>query len=624
MSSRFTWERDEEAERADPVPVAGAYAAQWDDAAQVVTTNSPEGEPEQRPYSQADQNRRAAQIAQARLAAELSAGLGEMRSRLDAATEILERGPLSVTVSSRDPEPGDVQNRPEGALWEVRTEPDEHGQTVTLRRWYLIGGTWVQTEIMGNLIVPGTIDAGRVRMDEAWANQLAANIAGFQQAFIGILTAQMIQADTFSGYEVRGAKIISPGRAGDITISDNTITSSRFDEAGESSETMVIGGADGDSISLTPAPSEPPTVVISGAGGNASFAGLVEAADVSVDGNSLMEWLNRAPRGLIGWTSGSGASLPNIGNGAYGLVRFVMPIERGRRYRVAANLLFSGPPGDVIEFNFYWRAADGGLANLSSPQVGRHRFQIPTGGLGSAHIEHVFSETYDHDNYSVLISMRNWTTSTRSVSLWNGGGSPESQSMFYVEDLGLAVGSAGSEWDAAGGKAFVPPQSSTPPPPPPPPPPVKRTYTRTYQAVGTRSWRSAGTVGDVLGHGTHGGHKRVSQILFPAQVRSDLAGASIKRVEVRLKNLHTYAGSGMQAYLAPSGHQSLAGSPVGSLSNTVVRGWAKGQTKWETLSGWSSSSQSVWLGVGAPGSGAYYGKFSRALSDCVLRVTYEK
>lgn len=478
--------------------------------------------------------------------------------------------------------------------------------------------------IGGNLIVPGTIDAGKVRMDAAYAREMAAMMARFQAAFIGKLTAQMIEADSFSGFEVRGAKIVSPGKAGDITISDNAITSSRFDESGEPSETMVIGGADGDSISLTPAPSEPPTVVISGAGGDASFAGAVEAADVSVGGNSLMEWMNRAPRGLIGWTWGSGASLPNVGQGAYGLVRFVWPLEKGRRYRVAGNVLFSGQPGDVIEFNFYYRAADE-LVNLSSPQVGMHRFQIPAGGVGAAHIEHIYSETYSHDNYSSLISVRNLSSASRSVSLWNDGGSDRSQSQFYVEDLGLAVGSAGIEWDAAGGRTFVPPQSSTPPPPPPPPPPVKRTYIRTYRATNVYSWRGGAEVSDVLHHGTHQGIRRVSQIVFPYQVQQDLTGATIKKVEVRLRNLHTHQGSGMTASLVPATNSGKSSTPTGaSKSNETRVQWSKGQTKFVTINNWKANARSVYLGHYADSSGAFYGKFSRKLEDCVLKVTYEK
>ena len=497
---------------------------------------------------------------------------------------------------------------------------------MTLRRWYLIRGTWAQTEVMGNLIVPGTIDAGTVRMDEAWANKLAANVATFQQAFAGKLTAQMIEADSFTGYEIRGAKIISPGKAGDITITDNTITSSRYDESGELSETMVIGGPDGDSISLTPAPDEPPTVVISGSGGNASFSGDVSVKDLLIGDESVAQQLSWLPRGMLGWTWGSGAALPQMTNTPYGLVAFTWPLEAYRRYKLCGEVVFEGTAGDVIEFQFRWRAHPEETADIASPVVGIRRVQIPVGGIGSAHIEAIFRETFNYDNYSAMISMRNWSAASRPVRLWADGGSDQSQSYFWLEDLGRGPVTTGIEWSDGGGKEFVEPTPApTPKPKPLPPPPTKRTYTKTYSAAYVYSWRGSTEVGDVLHHGTYQGVRRVSQIVFPYQAQQDITGATIKKVEVRLRNLHTYAGSGMTASLVPATNYTKSSTPTGaSKSNETRVPWGKGQTKFVTLSGWQASTRSVYLGHYADSSGQFYGKFSRALSDCVLRVTYEK
>ena len=265
---------------------------------------------------------------------------------------------------------------------------------ITTAKLYATADMWAKlltvagdATIGGNLIVDDTIDVSKLRVDAAYAREMAAMMARFQSAFIGKLTAQMIQADSFDGYEVRGARIVSPGKAGDITISDNTITSSRRSSSGELEETMVIGGRDGDSIALTPRDDEPPTVVISGNGGNASFAGDVAVGDLLVDNQSLAEWMRQMPRGVLGWTWASGAALPDMTNTPYGLVRFIWPLEKGRRYKLCGEVIFQGTPGDVVEFNFHWRAHETSPAVVGSPYVGTRRFQIPTGGVGSAHIE---------------------------------------------------------------------------------------------------------------------------------------------------------------------------------------------------------------------------------------------
>lgn len=619
---RFHWEADPE-EPVEGAPLGGEWTAAYDDATGEVTTTRPEAEPVVRPYSAAELTERAAKINALRALreaqhivqvldqtrAQLDTELAEQSARIDAATAIISSTDRKVTVSTEPP--ATVEGFPEGALWEQCS-----AEGVTLARWYVIDGAWVQGEILGNLIVPGTIDATKVRMDEAWANKIAANMGAFQEAFIGKLSALAIEASTFDGYTIRGAEIISPSETGEIRLTDNTLTVERM--AGEDGlqTTTSLGGVEDDQLALTPLGSASPTVVLSGATGDASFAGEVSVGSLTVDGRPLSELIDPLPRGVIGMTWGSGSALPDIGQSEYGLVRFMGRVEAGRRYRFSADLKLQGTAGDTVEL-LLRQSLDAGGATVNSARLAAWRESIPTGGIGAASLSRSFNVTESSDSFSLLLSMRNWSANTRPVRLWSDGGSDQSQSFFVLEDIGAIRAGMGALWTGAGGTPYAGQTA------PPPPPETKRTYTKTYTASAVRSWRGSTTVTSELGHGTYGGYKRVSQILFPASVKTDLAGATNIRARVKLTNIHTWAGSGMTAYLSPGTQTSLASSPATS-PNGATAHWGKGQTKLETVPGWGGSHQSVWLGIGAPGGNTYYGKFSPKLSSIVLELTYDK
>lgn len=489
--------------------------------------------------------------------------------------------------------------------------------TATSDLWTKMLAVAGDATVGGNLIVNNTIDASKLRVNKLFAQTIAGMMATFQEAFVGKLSAQSIISETFQGYRIEGAEIVSPGASGNITIADNTMVVNRNLPDGDGSQvTMRLGGSESDQISLTPAGSSEATVFMDGASGDANFAGNVSMNDLRVGGMTLSEMLDPRPRGIIGMTWGSGASLPDVGTYSYGLVRFTWAIENGRRYLFGADLKVQGTAGDKIQFSLH-RSAAGGPAGVSSAVLAIWYYEIPVGGVGSVHLERPIQMPYSHPDYNVLLSMRNSSTSTRPVRLWVDAGSAQSQSYFWIEDKGKDATEASAEWVTDEGRTFGDTVA------PPAPEPTKRTYTKTYQASGAWSWRSGSPVWDSLQHGEEGGAYRQSQILFPPSAVTDLEGATLLKARLKMRNTHTWYGAGMTALISSGSQTSQQTSPPTSATNQSVK-WGRGETKYVTLSNYAKGQRSIWLGIAAPRGHEHFGRFSRTLSDLVLELTYEK
>lgn len=461
--------------------------------------------------------------------------------------------------------------------------------------------------IGGNLIVGDSIDVTKLRTDEAYAREMAAVMARFKQAFIGKLSAQMIQADTFSGYEVRGAKIVSPGKAGDITITDNTFTVNRDTGPDGAQATLEIGGQQGDAITLTPPGDASPTILMDGATGDASFAGRLDTGDLTVGGVSLDEIIAALPKGVLSWWS-SGAPIPSVGSTPLGITRLVFDAEPYRRYRVHLAMNLTGTAGDVASITL--RYGYGSVNATSSAALDVKRYTIPRDNLDDALVYvHEFMLP-EGGEVHLMPTIANITSSSRSIRNIASG---TRRNIASVEDIGYP--SHFAVMDQGGGTPFqgapVPPKDTS-----------TRLYRYRYSPVATRSWRGGSVVNDVLHHGVWDGVRRYSQILFPAKVRSDLAGSSIKSVRLRLRNLHA-GPSVMTAFISANASTALTSAPVSSPVGTTSS-WRRGQIRSVNVPDWTVNSQSIWLGIGAGSGISHYGKFSKNLADISLEIVCEK
>lgn len=570
----FDWEREQRRPIVDSVPQIGQWTTVFDDTNQSVTSAGPNRDGDvvttQRPYSNIELTRRAPQV----LAAQQVQTVEELRSKV--ATLESADGSRQITISVDDPT-GDA---PDAAIW----WKIDATTGVVDGTWVGEGGAWVPTTFGDEVL--DSLTAGKITSGSLSVGTMI--VVGDPNGSHAVLAWDGLHLKA----DPDGSGVREVAQMGTSTSNVWSVFGPSTD-GGETMPVLAQATTDGTLVGQS----------------------LTVANDIFVGGKSLFDLLAPLSHAVIGRSWGSGASLPDVGQTNYGIVRMQWALEEQRRYKFVGNVKVQGTPGDVIEFNLHYRAANE-LANISSPVATTWFYEIPVGGVGSVHLEHLIAHDYSHENFSLLLAMRNWATSSRPVRLWNDAGSVRSQSHFWLEDCGIGGDRALIEYTAAGGQPFVGTTVPTAPTP------TKRTYVKTYTAQAVASWRGGSLTSQDLQHGVHDGVRRYSQILFPDQVRTDLAGATLKSARIKLRNIHTYYGAGMTAYLSSWSHQTIQSAPV-TAGTSQTSSWKAGESKFVPIP-WSNGTQSAWLGVGAPSGHQEFGRFSRALSDCMLELTYEK
>lgn len=166
---------------------------------------------------------------------------------------------------------------------------------------------------------------------------------------------------------------------------------------------------------------------------------------------------------------------------------------------------------------------------------------------------------------------------------------------------------------------------------------AKRTYTKTYTALWSRTWRDGGIRNDTpdMVQGTYGGRDNRAAVGFGSQMVSDLSGATIKSASIRLSASSWYYSSGGTAVLSAHNQVSAPSSFPSGGSPKVNAVWTtKAGTKSIPVpSSWYSALQSgalrgITLGDGIGSSSSYYGRFYGASAGTSVRprltITYVK
>lgn len=385
--------------------------------------------------------------------------------------------------------------------------------------------------------------------------------------------------------------------------------------------TASVGGetTDSDTIELYPGTGTDAGVMLSG-DGQASFS-RVTADRVEVNGINVETRLKDLPQGIIAKMFGSQASWPTTGVGTslYGLVKFRMrPARAGRQYRFSAKLKFANADANTTLRLVLKQST--GTVTVASGNMDWAEYTI-NGAGDTIYYDHVF--TYGDDTErEVLLSIQLLSGSLPLKLDWDESG--YSASYFTLEDLGkldYALGDISSQWTAAGGTPYA---GGTAPPPVEDP----KTYTGTWNASAVKSWRGNSEVTNALYHGTYGGVKRISQVVFDwSAITSALSGATINWVQIKLKNLHSYQSGGMTVSLKTSNHTSPVAGPTmpnitGSSTQANIPQY---YNSWFDITPvFTSARRSVWLGVDASTALSGYGYFSRLAADCVLQINYTK
>ena len=276
------------------------------------------------------------------------------------------------------------------------------------------------------------------------------------------------------------------------------------------------------------------------------------------------------------------------------------------RLTIRAYLAWDTPAttasSQLVEYQFLSDSASGSDWIVSF----RHLFQDSSPGGTDAHIAWYF--TTNVNNTAGLVC----------AGYDNAGGTPGSR--IYAEDAGDIVTYTDFNMGGGGG---TPPQS----------------YTKTYAANESASYQQDGSnrgIADCYqGRYSATNGNQYSMIGFDdTQIRSDLSGATITKVELYLNNNHFYSNSGGNAVIGTHNQTTLSGSHSSSQINDNLQQthFDLGQAKWITIPNSignalrDNTAKGIALGPGPTTSQSYYGYFAGngQSGEPQLRITYTK
>lgn len=431
-----------------------------------------------------------------------------------------------------------------------------------------------------------------------------------------------LDAGTITSGSLSGVDIWSPSATAlpRVHVGASTVEVIRSDGEGQEITTVSLGGPDTDRMVLSDTQGNPL--------GGFEQDGSMLASDatvngtLTVDGDDIMDIIGGLPQGVVARQKlGSTSSLNNItyGSSDLGLLELQIPMAAGRLYRfVASGMVWSGGPGRLVLMAKM--TTDGSAPTISSPRVGMAAFATD----GSMHVEFTLFLPVQASDVTarILLTARQQTSP--------GGGHLLSDDTYpfdiYVEDMGTYPSWGDGAVNTGGG---TPLQGGTVAPTAPP----VTTRTTTWNAAAVRSWRGGSTVTDSLHHGYYGGYQRYSLALWGSQPSDVLSsgGVHIQGVWLYLRNRSWFNSIGGYARIGHFDSTALPGSPQTSGGGAfTTKLWKPGAGMWIPIpSGWWSgiargAIRGFTLGEGAGTSTDRYGKFSSALSDIKLKVTYTK
>lgn len=169
-----------------------------------------------------------------------------------------------------------------------------------------------------------------------------------------------------------------------------------------------------------------------------------------------------------------------------------------------------------------------------------------------------------------------------------------------------------------------------------------QTYTKTYNTIGTHVFQGDGTNRDATASGYmyQGYYSSVNGNQFSiinmdyTTIAADLAGATITKTEVYLKNVHWYYNSGGTAIIGYGAFNAGSGSYTYSnvTADVTESSFSLGQGQWVTVNNSignafkSGAAHSLAIGKGPSTSLQYYGYFAGygQTGAPQLRITYQK
>ena len=529
----------------------------------------------------------------------------------------------------------------------IGTFKDAFSGSITTEMLNVTGsGKFSELVVSGMATFP-SVWAGKIRgdylsFDEGFFQKLKAGVAEFKSVTAGMITTNeiaagaitsgKIAANAIDGKVMQGGDIYSPAKLlyPQVHVGGGVVEVIRNTPDDGPVTTISLGGLT-DSVQIID-PATGTTLSSLNPDGTISSKGVSVDGDVVIRGRSiagLVDAVDRAPQGIVAAYNLPGNSL-RAGNTPLGIAEVNWVAQAGRMYRIVWDGYLNAPANNRVQLLFRMkigtleRGASAPGVNDDSTIPASGIYSAPNAGLYRSHLEAVYRGLPGADYQArVLLVMMN--LSSNSPVYASGYGST-----IYVEDMGIGSFSGGYS-ASGGGTPYAASSADTTTVAPVAPP---RTYTTTWGATWMTSLRTDGAaVSDALQQGYYAPNYRRSAIGFntgpssAGSIYKALAGASIQKVELYLKNSTFYSSSGGNANVDMS-TLSTAPSSIGAITGRgLARNFkfAVGEGKWVTLNSdtWAGlkdgSTRSVVLGTTA--GAADYARFSKA-DPPKIRITY--
>lgn len=341
----------------------------------------------------------------------------------------------------------------------------------------ITAGTLDVDRLGANSILTSKLNTAEIWANTAWLNQIEASTARFR-SLIGTL---------------------------ETIVSGTGLLVSRVEDAGGDPVPLVQVGGGGANNFTTYDETTGETLGSLGADGSASFTELAVQGDPQLAGTSLLgsfatdtahgadsnlAYMDRLPRGIVGWHSGSPNDVgPYVAGVEYGFLQVNARIEAGRRYRVYVNAPHIGYGGTQSITHQLRSSVGGSNPTLSSALMVQWGQNLTSGDWSRQDQEFYFNGA----SYTSSINTLRVLFSIRSGGAWSFvSGGTYRQIAISIEDVGPEVAPTGQ-------LRFIHNGGGTPPPDPEPN--VLTTYNSGWNADWFRSFMSGGGSIQTQGNG---------------------------------------------------------------------------------------------------------------------------
>lgn len=465
------------------------------------------------------------------------------------------------------------------------------------------------------------VDLGGNRSSASAAAQVTADLIDSQ--YISELTASKISAGTLGANIILAASIKTAEDGQRVELNQQGLQA--YDEDGDLTINISSNPSGGDYISLRGV--DGTTVASIADTGDASFTNIYADDDMFIDGASVTDTIDALPRGVLAIslapTNSAATTGADAAGGAVWNRLVITDFDPTRQYKVAymmrADVDVVKPVYVGCSVYYNWDAQATNVDNdgtLWSCQQGGRSDTTSTDNAWSSELTFSNSTPPGTDMHLGF-----YITASIAGVMAQG----LSYTRAWVEDVGPIVEASTFDPATGGGGGDG---GDTPP----------ASYTKTYASTWSRSYNGSNALlhsnGDIYQgqYSSTNGNQRSLIGFNYATIQADLAGATITKVELTMKNIHFYQNSGGTAVLGTHNYTSAPSTwSDGTVNQSrTTHAWTKGATQTVNLGTSygtdlkSGAAKGIALGPGDSTSINYYSYFDGTVGQPKLKITYTK